>query len=452
MNQPWRFYGREAEVAQLRAVFLAPEFDLVAVRGHRCVGKTSLLNRVVHGLPEGRPMVRHSAYACNTSEMARVELLHSLMDVSAAGASGSDLSKFRGAASFLQSMPAILEHLLRAGVSVAVDWADHMLDDALPGLVREIGDLARRLRREDAPMAGAGVPLLRRRGKLVLQGMAHVRMRELLDALGADAVGRSMLLKPWSAAELVAVARDRGWLDRPHRLALVRTALGGMPQDWEQFNRSPAADFAALPDDREWRRQFARYYIEEVLPNREELDFALARSEDPPEDWRILECLARDEEREIDTAAIHAALRNVPPDRLDACLAVMSEDLGLIEEVPAAPPADPGGGARRRWRICDPRRRFRYDVVRRPARPGQWRYGGGREIGRLARRMEALQDAALAQLKRECGPAWPSAPAKKPAARIRSPSRKTAPVERRLRGGLRARLRAGERPAGACPP
>ena len=419
MNQPWRFYGREAEVAQLRAVFLAPQFDLVAIRGERRVGKTQLLDRVVSGLPEGRPMVRHSAFACNTPEQARDHLLHSLEHYSVTGASAAAVS--------LRSMPAILEHLLRAGVSVAVDWADHMLDDALPGLVQEIGDLARRLRREDAPMAGAGVPLLRRRGKLVLQGMAHVRMREMLDALVPDAVGPSMLLKPWSALELVTVARDRGWLDRPHRLALVRTALGGMPQDWEQFNWSPAADFAALPDDREWRLGFARYYIEQVLPNREEQDFALRRSEDPPEDWRILDCLARDEEREIDTAAIHAALRNVPPDRLDAWLAVMSEDLGLIEEVPGAPRED--GEARRRWRICDPRRRFRYDVVRRPAALVEWWYGRNREIRRLARRMEALQDAALAQLKRECGPAWPSAPAKKP--RALPHSRKPVPVERR---------------------
>lgn len=117
----------------------------------------------------------------------------------------------------------------------------------------------------------------------------------------------------------------------------------------------------------------------------------------------------RDEEREIDTAAIHATLRDVPPERLDLWLTVMSEDLGLIEEVPAAAESLPrtrsGGEARRRWRICDPRRRFRYDVIRRPARPVQWRYGRSREIRRLARRMESLQDAALAQLKRECGPA-----------------------------------------------
>ena len=447
-RQPWRFYGRAAEVAQLRAVFLAPEFDLVAIRGHRRVGKSQLLDRVVRSLPEDRPMVRHSAFACNTPEQARDDLLHSLADLSLDGADGKDLSGLRAAAASLRSMPDILEHLLRGGVNVAVDWADRLLDDALPGLVREIGDRARRLRREDAPMAGAGVPLLRRRGKLVLQGFAQVRMREMLDALGPGAVGRSMLLEPWSAAGLVEVARDRGWLDRPRRLALVRAALGGMPQDWEQFNWSPAADFAAFPDDREWRLAFARYYIEEVLPDLEERDFVLALSEDRPEDWRILDYLAEDEEREIDTAAIHARLRDVPPERLDLWLAVMSEDLGLIGEVPATP----GSEARRRWRICDPRRRFRYDVVRRPAVPVQWRYGRNREIERLAGRMEALEDAALAQLKRECGPAWPSAPAEKRAARVRPPSRKTVPVKRRAFAfAVTATGDPGYPERGACP-
>ena len=209
------------------------------------------------------------------------------------------------------------------------------------------------------------------------------------------------------------------------------TRSGRTPTDWERFNRSPAADFAAWPDDGEWRSGFARYFIEEVLPNREEQDFALARSEEPPEDWRILECLARDEEREIDTAAIHAALRDVPPEP-PGCLARGHERRPRADRGGSRGAARrSGGGARRHWRICDPRRRFRYDVVRRPARPGQWRYGGGREIGRLAWRMEAQQDAALAQLKRECGPAWPSAPAKKPAARICYPSRKPVPVERR---------------------
>ena len=106
----------------------------VAIRGHRRVGKTQLLHKVVRGQPEGRPVVWHTAYGCNTPEAARVNLLDSLEGYSVTGASGKELSKLRGAAASLQSMPDILEHLLRDGVSVAVDWADCMLHDALPSL------------------------------------------------------------------------------------------------------------------------------------------------------------------------------------------------------------------------------------------------------------------------------------------------------------------------------
>ena len=424
----WRFYGREAETAQLRAAFLAPEFDLVAIRGDRCVGKSRLLHEVVRGLPEDRPVAWHSAFASNTPEEARDNLLHSLDNYSVSGAGGKGISRLRDAASSLRSMPEILEYLLRGGVSVAVDWADRMQHDALSGLVQEIGDLARKLRREDAAIAGATGPLLARRGTLVLLGMAHIRMRELLDALGPSAVGRSILLEPWNGATLVTVARDRGWLEYPRRLALVRTALGGLPLDWERFAETPAADFAAWPDDGGWRFEFARYLIEEVVPDQEQKTWVMVRSEDPPEDWRILEYLARDEEKEIDTDAIHAAFRDVPPDRLDAWLAVMSEDLGLIEEVPGS-----GDKAGRRWRICDPRRRFWADVLRETAEEIRERYGSffGRSTERLADRLRSLEDAALAQLKRECGPAWPSVPTGGPGARVRPLSRKTAPVERR---------------------
>ena len=106
MTQAWRFYGREAEVAQLQAIFLAPQFELVAIRGHRRVGKTQLLDKIVHSLPEGSPMVWHSAYGCNTPAAARDKLLHSLERYCVTGANGKELSKLREAASSLGSMPA----------------------------------------------------------------------------------------------------------------------------------------------------------------------------------------------------------------------------------------------------------------------------------------------------------------------------------------------------------
>ena len=244
-----------------------------------------------------------------------------------------------------------------------------------------------------------------------------------------------MLLEPWNAATLVTVARDRGWLEHPRRLALVRTALGGLPLHWEMFARTPAADFAAWPEDGGWRFEFARYLIEEVVPDHETKTWVMVRSEDPPEDWLILEYLARDEEKEIDTAAIHAAFRDVPPDRLDAWLAVMSEDLGLIEEVPGPDPglSGSGGKAGRRWRICDPRRRFWYDILWKTAGEVRGQHGPfvRGSAKRLADRLRSLEDAALAQLQRECGPAWPSVPTGGPGARVRPLSRETAPVERR---------------------
>ena len=135
-------------MAQLRAVFLAPQFDLVAIRGERCVGKTWLLDKVVHGLPEGRPMVWHSAYACNTPEAARVELLHSLMDVSADGAGGSELSKFRGASSSLQSMPAtgdgrLVRARVEAGELTAFSTAFQAIQEKWPAADRRIVRRAR---------------------------------------------------------------------------------------------------------------------------------------------------------------------------------------------------------------------------------------------------------------------------------------------------------------------
>ena len=71
MEQRWRFYGREAEMAQLRAAFLAPGFDLIAVPGppgRRQVvapagGRTELAARQA-GLPVPREPLGKARRAC----------------------------------------------------------------------------------------------------------------------------------------------------------------------------------------------------------------------------------------------------------------------------------------------------------------------------------------------------------------------------------------------------
>ena len=427
MDKRWLFYGREAEMAQLRAAVLAPNFDLVALRGRHGTGKTWLLREVADSLPEDRPLAWYPLNpGCSREENAR-RLLHDLQEPREKGGIGLPADR---AAALPRDMTALLEQLLRDGVSVALDGAHYLMCDEAPGLAglaQEIGGLARKLRAERRPLDAS-------RGTLVLSGLAHIRTKELLDLLG-PAVGVHMLLEPWPAATLLSIARARGWLDRPRRLALLRTALGGLPIDWYFFAREfrrqyrPLIDFAACPDDGEWRLLFARWLIENVVEHLDRNTDVRARIEFPPENWRILDLLAEDEGKEIDTAAIHAAFPDVPEDRLDGWLAVMSEDLGLIGEVPAKGPG-PGGKAGRRWRICDPRLRFWNDVLC-DLTSDMERFLIG-EWG-LAERLRVLEKDALAQLKRDCGADWPDPGAGGVRGRLSQSTTGSgaAPVERR---------------------
>ena len=433
MDRRWRFYGREAEMAQLRAAVLAPDFDLVALRGRHGAGKTWLLREVAYGLPEDRPLAWYPLNpGCNREENAR-RLLHDLREPREKGGIGLPADR---AAALPRDMTALLEQLLRDGVSVALDGAHYLMGDEAPGLAglaQEIGGLARKLRAERRPpLAGSRGQAGVRRGTLVLSGLAHIRTKELLDLLG-PAVGVHMLLEPWPAATLLSIARARGWLDRPRRLALLRTALGGLPIDWYFFAREfrreyrPLIDFAACPDDGEWRLLFARWLIENVVEHLDRNTDVRARIEFPPENWRILDLLAEDEGKEIDTAAIHAAFPDVPGDRLDGWLAVMSEDLGLIGEVPAKGPVS-GGKAGRRWRICDPRLRFWNDVLCDLTSDMERFLTGARG---LAERLRVLEDAALAQFKRDCGADWPE-----PGTSVRALDRRSPACPREPAGGV----------------
>ena len=430
MQREWNFYGRVAETAHLRAAFLAPEFDLIAMRGRHLVGKTWLIGEVMDGLPAGIPAVRHGLLSCHSPEAARQELLHDLRPrYDHASRSHRDRipKDVLEAASTLASLPEILEHLLRAGINVAVDNAERLQDDGSPGLVGQIGDMARRLRREEAAMAGATVPSLRRRGALVLsQAIGRDPGPEtVLDALGPGAVGRSMLLGPWSAADLVAVARDRGWLGHPRRLALLRTVIGGRPLDWEMFAqggrvfsggrpKKEVHDFAAFRSDRCWRLGLALYLFKNAAEFRDHNTDIAGCIEYGLEIGRIVGFLAKNEEAGPDTAAVRAAFPNVGPEVLDRRLAFMSAELGLIGEVPgppreSLPRTGSGGDAGRVWRICDRPLRFWYDALRDAIEDYRWGALGGLFAAEaLAGRMESMEEAALAQFLRECGPAWPA--------------------------------------------
>ncbi len=424
MKQHWRFYGREAEMARLKAAFLAPQFGLVAIRGRRVVGKSRLLRETVRGLPEDRPAFLFRAKPWDSPEDLQEDLKDALRRARAKRPGiGRPLDS---AGDPLRDLPQVLESLLRRGVGVAIDDAHYLLSDRLPGLALEIAAMARRLRRE-APGAGSGLLSDARRGALALAGWDHLRTRDLLAAFG-PAVTISMPLEPWPAATLLAVARDRGWLGWPRRLALVRAAYGGMPLDWARFSGDRMADFAAWPDDGEWRRAFAERIVESVTGWG---NVAARAASEPPETLRILEHIARSPEGEAGAGALRAAFPDMAPDRLEARLKELCDGRLRLETVPAFPgpsagselalssskgQAAEGGAPEERWRIYDPEFRFWVDAgmprifdesIRRYSPPQS-------ETRLLAGRMEAMEQAALEQFRRDCGTEWPELPERGP--------------------------------------
>ena len=403
--KPWQFYGRETEIDSLRAAFCSLEFRMVAVRGRRCVGKTSLLRKTVRGLPAGSPVLRVGAHPGDSPDDLQGRLRDVLRIVRARQPGMAP--PVDGADASFRDLPQMLEHLLRQGVGVAIDDAQYLMSDKCHGLAREIAMIAGRLRQEqeaarDRLQSGG------RHGGLVLAGgPTLMRMRDLVAALG-PAVDVSLFLEPWPAATLVSVARDRDWLRHPRRLALARAALGGMPGNWMRFAQSLAGDFAAWRDtpgtgaasSHNWRLAFAAHIVA-GLPWSADSGFI------PSEDLRVLEHVARSPEGEASTRAIRAAFPDLAAPRLESALMHLGGSLHMLHPVGAA-----GSGSRvaERWRIASPLLRFWVNAgMARIARESPWR-NRYQEEGCLADRMATMEQAALEELKRDCGDDWPDIP------------------------------------------
>ena len=254
-------------------------------------------------------------------------------------------------------------------------------------------------------------------------------MRDLLAALG-PAVSVFMPLEPWPAATLLAVARDRGWLNRPRRLALVWATFGGMPMDWERFSSDRIADFAAWPDDGKWRRAFADRIVESVTAWGNAGGSRGPRIGGRPADPRTYRPVSAGE---IGAGALSAAFPDMAPDRLEARLKALCDERLRLEPVPAFPGA--GGAAEERWRIFDPEFRFWVAAgMPRILQGSRWLHTRHGEIEYLVERMEAMEKDALAQFRRDCGDDWTEPPDRGPGQagqRGRTLPRKAAPVERR---------------------
>ena len=403
MAEPWRFYGRQTELAELGSFMdSAPRFAMLAVRGRRKVGKTELANHFFAQRPAdpGRPVVmlnlEVSGDVSNYYDDLREEALRAaprLLD-------GFEPRENAPAKNFSR----LVEHLLEQGATVVLDEFQRITPPPgedprlhLPGRFQSLMDRQRGLSRPP----GKG-----ERPRLIVLGSEQQKLMALFDEGQPLFAQRrtEILVRPWTFSELVEAVAGQGWDAHPDRLLTLWTAYGGMPSHWHRFaEETPElADFGREMEDGAWtdaflaseerHRQtldggFARQMEVQLRPADRALLAWLAEKEsgrevsglrdpDDPRGQRILEGLAvalrqlhpeavdhvvaceeagaRREGREPDPdrAVERAGLREALEGRLSG------EHLGLVERCPAA-----DDSRTERWHVADEHARFQLEVL-----------------------------------------------------------------------------------------
>ena len=119
----------------------------------------------------------------------------------------------------------------------------------------------------------------------------------------------------------------------------------------------------------------------------------------------VLEHVARSPEGEA--SAIRAAFPDLAAPRLESALTHLGERLHMLHPVGAA---GSGFRAAERWRIASPLLRFWVNAGMARLVHELPRRNRHREERGLADRMETTEQAALEELKRDCGDDWPDIP------------------------------------------
>ncbi len=142
-----------------------------------------------------------------------------------------------------------VSHLIRKGVMVVFDEFHHAGDLGMVGAVQIIRDRLH-FDSNESPMVG----------RLVLMGSHQQRINRFfqIDAPLYGRAHRTVIVKPWTPAQVLEIAVHQGLLSRPGRLLSLWTAYGGMPKLWEEFARDGGRVHAFRNDldDRVWLERF----------------------------------------------------------------------------------------------------------------------------------------------------------------------------------------------------
>ncbi len=274
MGREWKFYGREAEIEDLRIRLQLdserrepPVFRAFGIAGRRGVGKNELLEETVrrHGsqqnllvveMPDKTEDVDCLTRLQRTIHAARLShLLH-------------DMKPLRPEDARPDQCIDVIQHLLYKGLIICLDEFQNVRNTGLPGSLKMMIDGLRSWDGRTLRRTGGPAPT----GRLVCMG-SH--QQEFL-AMFADSeplhqrMHVEIHLDPWPLITVMDIARDQGWDRHPGRLLTLWTAFGGMPRNWERFvdpNKTPAIlNDWSVPSrngrtERQWRTAFIAHEV-----------------------------------------------------------------------------------------------------------------------------------------------------------------------------------------------
>ena len=265
--KPWRFYGREEEVAELtKGLHLSKEQELrkfraIKVRGRRGVGKTGLLREMARRARGGSntpvPFIRcelpsvvraaNGSLPPDEQDKALNRFLVSLFE-KAQQAVFEDLEKTLP--SYLRQDSSRLQHvlwtLLQAGAVVVLDEFHHAADMGLAGDIKLVIDEAA-AERHSYP------------GKIVLMGSHQQKFDDMFgpDKALYGRIDQTYQLNAWRLKTIMIMAAEQGILVGPEKFLTLFTAYDGLPRHWERYCTDERyEELHTITDERQWRQDW----------------------------------------------------------------------------------------------------------------------------------------------------------------------------------------------------
>ena len=349
----WRFYGREAELETLEADLRRPEFDALAIRGRRGIGKSTLVTEAASRVGDGPPLLMFELRppGQESIEDAGMRLLVAVRDEL-----GDDILDGQPDpdpdATGPMRFADIIRHLLLRNAAVCLDEFHYAEGLGLTGPIKCLID-------GSGPY---GKPP--RTGKLIVTGSHQQRFDEMFRD-GQPLFRRfrvAVALKQWRVPTVLGMAEEQRFLRNPGRFLTLWTAFGGIPRKWEGFAHGfdsvRLRDFAAWPDDRSWRLAFLDWQHRRLEDNPEERFDYRSHIELAEPHREVLLWLARNAPRGAALREFPAGLRRADRDPpLKESLEVLSCYLELMEQT-----REFQGGGEGRWSVADNNTLFQISV------------------------------------------------------------------------------------------